>query len=149
MPKPTHRALAVLLLFGLLLSALACGSRPPGDGDAVGAPEEGGEAIEAFEPVAALFESTCATAACHAAARGAGQLVLSPDVARDNLVHAPSSQQDGATLVVPGDPDGSYLMAKLRGDEGIRGARMPIGRSPLADEEMAIIADWIAASAGE
>jgi len=34
------------------------------------------------------------------------------------------------------DPDGSYPMARLRGDEGmILGASMPTGRAPLSDQE--------------
>jgi len=49
----------------------------------------------------------------------------------------------------PNDPDGSYLMAKLRGEEGILGARMPIGGAPLSDEELATISDWISGGAGE
>jgi hypothetical protein len=148
MHNPAYRVFLVVLAIALL--AAACGPRPEREGEAGDStPGEGEVAIVAFEPVAAILEATCATAACHAASRGAGQLVLSPDQARESLVDAPSNQQDGATLVIPGDPDGSYLMAKLRGEDGIRGARMPIGQSPLSDEEMATIADWIAGGAGE
>ena len=150
MPNDTRRALIGPLVLLLLLGAVACGSRPREGSGAPGSDSsEDTEVIGAFQPVAAILESTCATAACHSASRGAGQLVLSPDVARENLVDVPSDQQDGATLVVPGDPDASYLMAKLRGDDGIRGARMPIGRSPLSDEEMATISGWITGGAGE
>lgn len=149
MPNHVYRLCIVVLVAMLVLTA-ACGSRDKQEADTGGsAPSEVAEEITAFEPVAAIFESTCATSTCHASSRGAGQLVLSPDVAHGNLVDKPSNQQDGATLVIPGDPDGSYLMAKLRGDDGIRGSRMPIGGSRLSDDQLAIIADWIANGANE
>mgnify|MGYP005840475211 CR=1 FL=1 len=150
MPNYARRPLFAVLALALALGAAACGSRPEREGNASGPPPgERTEAIAAFEPAAAIFEASCATAACHSTERGAGQLVLSPQVARENLVDVPSNQQDGATLVVPGDPEGSYLLAKLRGDDGIRGSRMPIGRSPLSEEELATITEWIAGGTGE
>lgn len=146
----TRRVLVVLALSALVVGGAACGSA---SGRPEGAPEpasaQDAEAISAFQPVADILASTCATAACHSAARGAGQLVLSPDVARGNLVDAPSNQQSGATLVVPGEPEQSYLLSKVRGAEGIRGARMPIGGAPLTAEQERAIVDWIGAGAPE
>ena len=55
------------------------------------------------------------------------------------------SAATGRPLVVPGDPDASYLVAKLRGGDGIEGERMPIGDDPLSDEAMAAVTAWIAA----
>lgn len=146
----SHARRILILSLALLtsLAVAACGSRGA-SGTPVAPGAEGDAAIGAFEPVSALLQANCATSACHSAGRGAGDLVLEPDVAWGNLVDAASSQQDGATLVVPGDPDGSYLLAKLRGADGIRGSRMPIGRAPLLDEDLTVISDWIAAGAGE
>ena len=142
------RIASLLLIFVTALILTACASRGA-SGGADTPTAEGDKAIDAYEPVAALLETSCALSACHSAARGAGQLVLAPDVAHDNLVDVPSSQQDGATLVVPGDPDGSYLLAKLRGADGIRGARMPIGSAPLSEVQIASIADWISGLSAE
>lgn len=147
MPDYPHRARVGAVLLVILLGVVACGPRSTREGKAT--PQAGGETISAFQPVATILESSCATSACHSASRGAGQLVLAPDVARSNLVDVPSNQQESAILVVPGDPEASYLMAKLRGDEGIRGSRMPIGQAPLSEEEMATVSGWIADGAGE
>ena len=45
--------------------------------------------------------------------------------------------------MIPGDSAGSYLIAKLLGQEGICGVRMPRNLPPLPDEEIATIAAWI------
>lgn len=44
--------------------------------------------------------------------------------------------------IVPGDAAASFLVEKLRADPR-RGARMPLLREPLSDEEIAIIETWI------
>jgi len=49
-------------------------------------------------------------------------------------------------LVVPGDPDASYVIHKLEGRE-ICGLRMPRGRTPLTTEQIATIRTWIAEGA--
>ena len=60
------------------------------------------------------------------------------------LVNAPSRARAGAVLVVPGDPDNSYLIQKLEGRTGIAGLRMPRNGPPyLTDGQMLIIRRWI------
>ena len=54
-----------------------------------------------------------------------------------------SSAANGKILVVPGKPDESYLMDKLKGVEGIAGDPMPMGEDPLPDEQLAAVAAWI------
>jgi mono/diheme cytochrome c family protein len=63
------------------------------------------------------------------------------------LVNAPSARNPGATLVVPGDPDASYLVHKLEGAADIVGARMPLGGPYLTDGQISIIRTWIARGA--
>jgi hypothetical protein len=46
-----------------------------------------------------------------------------------------------------GRPEYSYLVYKLLGDGAVVGARMPPEGPPLATEEIARVADWIAAGA--
>ena len=56
----------------------------------------------------------------------------------------------GGTLVVPGDPDASYLYQKLSSDHPCSGIRMPrgeFGSEPLADCVTALVRAWIVAGA--
>jgi len=73
----------------------------------------------------------------------AGGLNLLPDVAYANLVNVPSRAKSGAILVIPGDPDGSYLVQKLAGAAGIVGARMPRNGTPLTEGQLLIVRRWI------
>lgn len=49
----------------------------------------------------------------------------------------------GEILVKPGDPNGSYLVQKIEGRQGICGARMPQGRPPLPFAKIALVKKWI------
>jgi hypothetical protein len=46
-----------------------------------------------------------------------------------------------------GRPEYSYLIYKLLGDGPIWGARMPLGRAPLREEEIRLVVDWVTAGA--
>ena len=62
------------------------------------------------------------------------------------LVDVASTAKDGAVLVVPGDPEGSYLVQKLEGAAGIEGDKMP-QNGELEADRLQLIEDWIAAGA--
>ena len=51
--------------------------------------------------------------------------------------------------VDPGNPDDSYLIIKLEGGDRIADgtARMPLGRTPLTPEQIAVVREWIASGA--
>jgi hypothetical protein len=87
---------------------------------------------------------------CHVAggaAAGTG-LLLTAEVAYGNLVNRPSRLRAGETLVIPGDPDRSYLVRKLEGGPDISGLRMPRTSGPfLTEGQMAVIRRWIAQGA--
>lgn len=97
-----------------------------------------------------IFETTdtagrTACVACHTSAGRppAGGLDLSRDPYAA-LVNAPSLQKDGAIQVIPGDPNGSYLIQKLEGTAGIVGLRMPRGGPPyLTDGQILVVERWI------
>jgi cytochrome c len=73
----------------------------------------------------------------------AGNLNLTGDVYAA-LVNARSTGKSGAILVVPGDPDASYLVHKLEGGPDIAGLRMPRNTPPyLTDGQMLVIRRWI------
>jgi hypothetical protein len=46
-----------------------------------------------------------------------------------------------------GRPEYSYLVYKVLGDGPIWGARMPLGRPPLSDDETRLVIDWVTAGA--
>jgi hypothetical protein len=73
----------------------------------------------------------------------AGGLNLTGAGAYNALVNAPSTGKSGAIRVIPGNPDGSYLIQKLEGASGIVGDRMPQTGPFLAPGQIAIIREWI------
>ncbi len=60
-----------------------------------------------------------------------------------SLVNAKSTATS-LTLVIPSDPDGSYLLHKLEGRAGIVGERMPKGGPFLTSDEVGTVSQWIA-----
>jgi hypothetical protein len=77
-----------------------------------------------------------------------GGLNLNHDVAYDQLVNTPVREKPGATRVIPGDPDNSYMIHKLEGLPDIVGMRMPRTGGPyLTDGQVLIIKRWIAVGA--
>ena len=83
---------------------------------------------------------------CHitgGAAAGTG-LILTDGVSYGNLVNRPSRLRPGETLVIPGDPDNSYMVRKLEGGPDLTGLRMPRASGPfLTDGQMSVIRRWI------
>src|SRR5688572_11580671 len=84
--------------------------------------------------VKAIFEESNCTA-CH----GDEHPNLEGSLARLASV---KSKANGKPLVVAGNPDGSYLMAKLTG-KGIVGDQMPQGGDPLSAAQRKTVSDWI------
>ena len=87
------------------------------------------------------FTPTCARSGCHSTASASAGLVLVAGQTHGNLVNVPSTQ--GQNLVTPNDPEGSYLIKKLRGDSDISGQRMPTGGPFLDDVELDRFVGWI------
>ena len=75
----------------------------------------------------------------------AANLVLTEGRAYQQLVGRASTGKPGATLVIPGDADNSYLVKKLEGASDIVGLRMPRNNGPfLTEGQMLVIRRWIA-----
>jgi hypothetical protein len=82
---------------------------------------------------------TCHTNVGHAPA-GNLNLAVDPYAA---LVNVASSQRPGAVLVIPGDPESSYLVRKIEGRD-INGLRMPRSGAPfMTDGQISVIRRWI------
>jgi len=61
-----------------------------------------------------------------------------------------ASNESALLRVKAGDPDSSYLVHKIQGTQGTvggSGGRMPLGRSPLSQDNINTIRDWISAGA--
>ncbi|HZJ47630.1 MAG TPA: c-type cytochrome, partial [Acidimicrobiia bacterium] len=96
-------------------------------------PGSGQTATATFGDVNEIFQAKCAV--CHGAAGGW-------DASSYDTV---MQSGDNAPVVIPGDPDGSLLVQKLRGTQ-TEGGAMPPGSS-LSDAEIAKIVAWITAGA--
>ncbi len=98
-----------------------------------------------------IFAPTCATAGCHVIGIAPHGLILAEGFAYDLLVNAASDENTQMWRVVPGDPENSYLMVKILGDENdprFIGKRMPRDGPPyLSDVENEMIRSWISAGA--
>jgi mono/diheme cytochrome c family protein len=92
-----------------------------------------------------IFLSSCSS--CHGGRNPSDGVDLSSAAAAwADLVNVVSGCR-GLALVVPGNPDASYLLAKLTGGN-ICGGRMPSGSfSPLTGAQIDTIRGWIAAGA--
>jgi len=95
---------------------------------------------------AVVFTPSCATAGCHDGPAGnplpAGLDLSDADASLASLVNVPSVQQPTIMLVVPTDPDNSYLIQKL-GNMPSTGAQMPLSRPALDPAVIDEIRQWI------
>jgi hypothetical protein len=98
---------------------------------------------EILETTDQAGRTSCIT--CHNAVgrQPAGGLDMRTD-AYAALVNRPSRQKAGATLVIPGDPDNSYLIRKIEGGPDIALLRMPANGPPyLTPGQILVIRRWI------
>ena len=83
---------------------------------------------------------------CHtdAGRTPSGNLVLLEGRSYQQLVGRGSTGKPGATLVIPGDAENSYIIHKLEGNADIVGQRMPRGNGPfLTEGQILVIRQWI------
>src|SRR5262245_59754901 len=100
--------------------------------------------FEASDSAGRVACTTCHTNTGRAPSSG---MNLNHDVAYDQLVNARANEKPGAMRVIPGDPENSYLLQKLKGTSGITGRRMPFTPPYLQDGQILIIQRWIAIGA--
>lgn len=102
---------------------------------------------------AEVFDLSCTFSTCHGASGSAGELDLTPGQSFGEMVNVaavgPLELDTASTelLVIPGDLENSYLMKKLRGDDGIYKKRMPSSGGGLDAERMKLVEDWVLAGA--
>lgn len=89
-----------------------------------------------------VFAQSCTFSSCHGTdSPKQGLSLVAPTHAA--LVGKPSNEVSGRVLVVPFDPEQSYLYEKLTKDQPASGARMPFASEPLSEEQLAAIKLWI------
>src|SRR5438552_3167870 len=138
--------------FAVVAGLAACG----GDAATTGTSPSTDPAASFAKLQTSVFATSCAVSGCHVSASAAvsGNLVLSPDVAYDNLVGARpsnlSAQRDGLRRIVPYKPDSSLLYQKIvlgAGAHADYGNTMPVGAAPLSQGQVDFIWKWISAGA--
>jgi len=135
----------------IALASVACG------GDAATTNQPPNAAGSFAQLQASVLTPTCAVSGCHvsASAASSGNLVLTADVAYDNLVGATpdnlSAKRDGLKRVAPFKPDSSLLFQKvvvaLAAHDGEYGNVMPVGNQPIPQGQVDFIRKWIEAGA--
>lgn len=105
-----------------------------------------------------IFNGTCALGSCHANPTLAAKLDLQRNGLCHLLVTHKSCLYANKMLVVPGKPEVSFLLDKLRGtgldaspdpdpECATTNQRMPLGQPPLSGSKIAQIEEWIRAGA--
>jgi hypothetical protein len=89
-----------------------------------------------------LFDRRCVTD-CHEAVNAAAALQLTRGRSHGNLVNQRSQQIASQLRVIPGDPEGSYLVKKLAGAVGAAGDQMPKFAPPRPQSEIDWVRAWI------
>ncbi len=134
----------------LLLTAALLWTGCGGDDSTVGPDGSDGEGAlteATLAQVSEVFAVSCAFSGCHSGGDPAAGLSLEGDFAA-RIVGVASEQRSDLKLVDPGNPNKSYLLIKVRGDDEIISQRMPPG-NPLSAEQVEIIRAWIASGAKE
>lgn len=152
----------------LLFAALSIGCSPsdgdgPSDAAACVAMDAGsaeGGAVVTRAEVDDIIKNSCAFSTCHGKKPGAGGLYLPapPDNWVVQVVNVPSTVHKTMKRVAPGDPANSFLLQKLGPGlcalakdcvGGSCGDRMPQTSTPLPDDEIARVAEWIRQGASD
>ncbi|MEM9727853.1 MAG: hypothetical protein AAF997_04660 [Myxococcota bacterium] len=134
--------LAFTVISGLLIAGCPGNLSNPEDFIDGGGPGGGGGVIG--PTVEEVLEVNCGNSVCHDADAPAAALdLVSPNV-EARTIDIPSSDASCSSelLVVIGNPDESYLLAKILNSPGICGGQMPIG-TILPAEETEVIRQWI------
>jgi hypothetical protein len=137
---------------GLVFAAMFCSTGCPG-GDGGEGPDcptgtpLSGPTVSYANDIVPLFNSAgCLAGNCHGGDNP--QSAYSLAAYGDSFEPGTEARLFQWCPIVPGDPEASYLIEKLR-PFPLTGARMPFLRPPLGDEEIELVATWIAEGAAD
>jgi hypothetical protein len=145
MPRDLCRSWPVL---AVLTCVMGCAGN--GEGlDANGQPIMPGNGGGSSGPITADFQSiqdnvfTPICSKCHIGASAPEGLQLDAAHSYNLLVGVPSVEEPNLLRVNPGNPDQSYMVLKIEGASGIEGGQMPLGETPLPQDTINAIRQWI------
>jgi mono/diheme cytochrome c family protein len=118
--------------------ALLFGGARAQDAKPVDAPTPPPKPVSFFREVRPIVQAQCA--GCHQPAKAGGKIVLTGHA---NLLE---TDRHGDPIVAPGKPDESTLVAAVTPHDG-KPPKMPKGKTPLADAQVALLKRWIAEGA--
>lgn len=108
-----------------------------------------GDPVSLSGDVQVIYDRYCAYPGCHAAELPAENLDLSPGSSHAATVGVDATQCSPARLLVAaGDPDASYLIDKIVGQDMCSGVPMP-RTGNVNSVDVQIISDWIAEGAAD
>ncbi len=117
-------------------------------GPETGASVPGGGAVP-LEPrlgsiTAVILVPRCASSACHGGGGGVPIDLSTREAAFAGMVNAASTQTSEMPVVAPFEPDRSYLMLRLTGQQAGADIMPPSwGGEPLSGDELSAVAEWI------
>lgn len=95
-----------------------------------------------------IFTEHCGIDGCHAGPNAVlGEDLSTAEATLRTAVNVNSVERASLKRIVPGNPETSYTVQKIRGDGDIVGGQMPAAGRKLNQEEVRIIIDWIRAGA--
>ena len=89
-----------------------------------------------------VFNVNCAVPGCHGGAGAQQGLRLDAGFSAGNLINVASPRDPNLIRVIPGNPDGSFIVHKLEGTQTL-GDRMPDGGPYLPQSTIDVICTWI------
>ena len=99
---------------------------------------------EIFNTTDASGRLACTNCHTNVGRNPSGGMNLLSGLSYASLAGVASTGKPGAVRVIPGNPDNSYIIAKLEGRSDIVGVRMPRGNGPyLTDGQILVIKRWI------
>jgi len=130
-------------LTSLILGSLLCAGCP-GTLEDPAAFSGGGAGGSPGPSVEEVFLTSCGNVVCHDSDQPAAGLdLVSPDIESRTVGVGSSDLNCGdEVLIVPGDPDESYILKKIEARPGICGGQMPIG-TLLDMDDIAVIQEWV------
>jgi hypothetical protein len=136
-----HRFLVMAAVI-LLASCAGNGKGLDANGEPIsaGAPQTGD-----FQEIQdTIFTPICSK--CHIGASAPQGMRLDAANSYAMIVNVSSNEVPGLMRVNPGNPDASYLVQKIQGNNAV-GARMPFGGPYLSQDRIDLVRRWIAAGA--
>jgi hypothetical protein len=100
-------------------------------------------AVTAEDVQSAIFTPSCAISDCHTGNDPQMELDLGDGQALADTVGVPSLERPEYERIDPYNPDDSYLLMKVTGDDRILGDRMPAEAAALSDRNIALLTEWI------